>query len=77
MKTHNKRLYRSEENKIIFGVMGGFGEYFYIDPVLLRALYVMLCIFTAVVPGILAYILMALLIPKKSETIHTNSEYEK
>ncbi|MEK7113557.1 MAG: PspC domain-containing protein [Patescibacteria group bacterium] len=74
MKTYNKKLYRSDDNKVIFGVIGGLGEYFDVDPVLLRVGYVLLCIFTAVVPGILAYLLMALVVPKKPETIHADNK---
>lgn len=28
----NRQLYRSDTNKILFGVCGGLGEYFNIDP---------------------------------------------
>ena len=33
-----KRLYRSDENKVICGVCGGLGEYFNIDPTIVRLL---------------------------------------
>jgi phage shock protein C len=32
----NKKLYRSTTDKMIFGVCGGLGEYFTIDPVIVR-----------------------------------------
>ena len=32
----DKRLYRSNTNRVIGGVCGGIGEYFNIDPVLVR-----------------------------------------
>jgi len=69
MKTYNKRLYRSEDNKVVFGIMGGFGEYFDIDPVILRAIYIVMSVFTAIFPGIIAYILMAMVVPKHPEVI--------
>ena len=69
MKTINKKLYRSNENKVIFGVMGGFGEYLDVDPVLLRVIYIFLSVFTAFFPGVIAYILMAIVVPKKAEKI--------
>lgn len=59
-----KKLYRSEDNKILAGVIGGMGEYFNVDPVVLRVLYVLLTVFTGVVPGIVAYILAVLVVPK-------------
>ena len=36
----NKQLYRSDTNKILFGVCGGLGEYFNIDPTIIRLLWV-------------------------------------
>jgi len=65
MKTYNKRLYRSTENKVIWGIMGGIGEYFDMDPVIFRAGYVLISVFTAFFPGIIAYILLSLIIPKR------------
>ena len=54
-----KRLYRSRRDRWIFGVCGGIGEYFNLDPVLIRVLFV---IFTLIFgSGILLYLLMWLL----------------
>ena len=58
-----KKLYRSRTNKILGGVCGGLAEYFNIDPVLVRILWV-LFIF-AFGTGILAYLIAWLIIPKK------------
>ena len=63
----NKRLYRSEKNKILAGVFGGLGEYFNVDPVVLRLFWVLLVVFTGFVPGIIAYILAIIIVPKKDE----------
>jgi len=60
-----KRLYRSDDNKVIAGVIGGLGEYFGVDPVLLRLGYIFLMVFTAFIPGIVAYILAAIVVPPK------------
>ena len=62
-----KKLYRSEQNKIIAGVFGGLGEYADIDPVIFRLIWVLVFIFTGLVPGLLAYLLAIIVIPKKSE----------
>ncbi len=35
-----KHLYKSNDNKIFSGILGGFGEYYNIDPVLLRSIFV-------------------------------------
>ena len=61
----NKKLYRNRKNKIIAGVFGGLGEYFNVDPVALRLLWVFLVIFTGFVPGIIAYILAIIIVPKQ------------
>ena len=37
-----KRLYRSRTNRIICGVCGGVGEYFGVDPTIIRLLLILL-----------------------------------
>jgi len=73
MNTYNKKLYKSKDNKIIAGVMGGLGEYFGVDPVLFRVGYLLLAVFTAIFPGIVAYIFMALVMPSKPDMVHEKS----
>lgn len=60
-----KRLYRSNTNKIFLGVLGGVGEYFDIDPVLLRVIFILITVFSGVVPGVLVYLLAAAVMPVK------------
>ena len=36
----DKKLYRSEDNKIFLGICGGIGEYFNVDPVVIRVIFV-------------------------------------
>ncbi|MEX0919159.1 MAG: PspC domain-containing protein [Parcubacteria group bacterium] len=62
-----KRLYRSENNKVFAGVCGGLGEYFAIDPVLIRLVWLLVVIFSGVVPGLVAYIFAIFIIPKKGK----------
>lgn len=58
-----KKLYRSDDNKIIFGICGGIGEYFDIDPVIVRLiLIVLVCIGFS---GLVAYIIAVFVIPRK------------
>lgn len=59
-----KRLYRSRTNKIFYGVLGGLGEYFEVDPVLFRVMYLAFTIFTGVLPGIFGYLVLSIIIPK-------------
>lgn len=61
-----KKLYRSRKNKIIFGVCGGFAEYFNIDPTLGRILFIILFV-ASVGTAVLLYLLLALVMPLKPE----------
>ena len=63
----NKTLYRINEGKIIAGVCGGFGEYFEIDPNLIRVGLALISCFGGA--GIVAYIIAALILPVKSDNI--------
>jgi len=58
-----KRLYRSAKDRVLGGVCGGLGEYFNVDPTVVRLLWV---IFTLVSlgMGILAYIIAWIIIPR-------------
>lgn len=58
-----KKLYRSSENRVFAGVCGGIGEYVDVDPVILRVLWVVVTIFTGIMPGLVAYILAIFIIP--------------
>lgn len=60
-----KNIYRSEANRIIGGVCGGIGEYFDIDPVIVRIIFVLLAIFGG--SGIPLYIILWLVIPTESK----------
>lgn len=60
-----RKLYRSKDNRIIAGVIGGVGEYLEVDPVLLRLIWVLILVFTGFVPGVIAYILAVIVIPEK------------
>ena len=59
-----KRLYRSKKNRIIAGVCGGIGEYFDIDPVLIRLLWVLFA-FAGMGFGIIVYIAAWIIIPEE------------
>jgi phage shock protein C len=58
-----KRLYLSETNKKIGGVCGGIGEYFNIDPTLIRLAWVILIF--AGGTGLLAYFVAWAIIPRR------------
>ena len=60
-----KRLYKSNENKMIGGVCGGIAEYFGMDPTIVRLGWVLFCALGG--SGIVAYLIAAIIIPKKSQ----------
>ncbi|MCP6718373.1 MAG: PspC domain-containing protein [Patescibacteria group bacterium] len=62
-----KKLYKSNKNKIFAGVIGGVGEYFDIDPVILRIVWILATVFTGFVPGIIAYFISILIVPVKNK----------
>jgi len=58
-----KRFYRSTIDRKIAGVAGGLGEYFEIDPMLVRLLFVILAF--AGGGGVLIYIILWIVTPEK------------
>ena len=57
-----KRLFRSGKERVLGGVCGGIGEYFNIDPTIVRLLWI-LFIF-AFGAGILFYLIAWLIVPR-------------
>ncbi len=57
------KLYRSKKNRIIAGVCGGIGEYFNVDPTLIRLLWLFISIMGG--SGVLAYIIAWIIIPEE------------
>lgn len=72
------KLRKSKSNKIIAGVCGGIGEYLNIDPVIIRIIWVILT-FAPGFPGLLAYIICALIIPEDSGVVYeeNSSSYNR
>ena len=60
-----KKLYKSNQNKMIDGVCGGVAEYFNIDPTLVRLAWILFCAMGG--SGILAYLVAAIVIPRSPE----------
>ena len=64
MSTNYKQLYRSKDDRMITGVCGGLGDYFDIDPTIIRLIFVFGTVFTG--SGLFwAYLVMALIIPEE------------
>jgi phage shock protein PspC (stress-responsive transcriptional regulator) len=62
-----KRIYKSEKDKKVAGILGGLGDYFNVDPTLLRLGFLFLVFITGIIPGVIAYFVAALIVPKESE----------
>lgn len=58
-----RKLYRSQTDSVIAGVCGGLAEYFDIDPVLVRVIFVLLLLFGG--GGLLVYVILWIVTPKK------------
>jgi phage shock protein PspC (stress-responsive transcriptional regulator) len=56
-----KRLFRSKADRVIAGVCGGVADYFVIDPVLVRILFVLTAIFGA---GFIIYLVLWIMMPE-------------
>ena len=61
-----KKLMLSQ-NKMISGVCAGIAEYFDFDPTLVRIAYVLLSFFSAGFPGLLLYIILAIVMPQAEQ----------
>jgi len=74
-----KRLYRSQSDRMIWGVCGGLAKYFDMDPVIIRIIFVLLVFANGL--GIPIYIIMTIVVPlegskttESKETIKENIE---
>lgn len=67
-----KRLTKSTVDSKIAGVCGGLGEYFGVDPTIVRIIFVCMVFFVGT--GLFAYIILALVMPKADEIPHPQTE---
>jgi phage shock protein PspC (stress-responsive transcriptional regulator) len=63
MSEINKRLYRSNSDRMLAGVCGGLGEFFGIDPTVIRVLSVLLTLVWPFTP--LAYLILMFVVPEE------------
>jgi len=57
------KLERSKDDRMIAGVCGGLAKWLGWDPTAVRILYVLVSFFSVAFPGILVYVILALLMP--------------
>ncbi len=67
-----KRLYRSRTDRMIGGVCGGLGNYFGIDPSLVRLVFVLLLVFGG--SGFLLYLILWIVLPEEGRTYASPEE---
>ena len=62
---NDKKLFRSNSNKMLCGVCGGLGIYTGIDPTVIRVLYVIISMIAgAGLLGLILYFILAVIIPE-------------
>lgn len=59
-----RKLYRSDRDKMLFGVCGGLGEYLNVDPTIIRLVWAILACSGW---GVFAYLVAALIIPRRGD----------
>jgi len=59
----DKRLIRSRDDRMLFGVCAGLGHYLNIDPIIVRLLVVLLTLWNGI--GLLAYVVLAIIMPQE------------
>ncbi len=62
-----KQLVRPQQGRILFGVCAGLGQYFNMDPTLVRILWVLLSMLAG--SGLLLYVILAIIMPGESGVI--------
>lgn len=65
-----KRLYRSTDNRVLTGLLGGVGDYTDTDPVLIRVIFIFAMFVTGFIPGAVAYVIASLITPLKPVHVH-------
>jgi phage shock protein PspC (stress-responsive transcriptional regulator) len=60
-------LMRSRRSKMIAGVCGGIAEWLGWDPTVVRILYIAVSLVSVAFPGILAYVVLWIVMPKAPE----------
>lgn len=70
---NEKRLTRSSNNKIFLGVLGGLADYIGVDATWVRLIYVLLSVMSTGFPGLLVYVILAIVMPEAKTVGTVNS----
>lgn len=76
-----QRLYKSKKSKVLDGVCGGIAEYFKVDAVIIRLIWVLAIIMGAGFFGVIAYLIAMVIIPRElresSEVVNEKNQGDK
>jgi phage shock protein PspC (stress-responsive transcriptional regulator) len=73
---NNKKLYKNKNDVAVAGVCSGLAEYLNMEVSVVRILTVAIVLFTGI--GIIPYIILAIVLPDKSEVVHNDEKiYEE
>ena len=75
-KASSTKLFRPEKDRMLAGVCAGLGEFFQVDPTIVRLIFILITIFGG--SGILLYLILWLIIPsQKADSQLTKDNIEK
>jgi len=60
----NDRIYRTVEDRMLLGVMGGISLRLGMDPSIVRVIYAIVTVLSGIFPLVIAYVIMAIVIPE-------------
>ncbi len=64
-----KRLVRTRTDSKICGICGGIALYFGVDSTLIRVIFVVCTFFSAILPAVVLYFILACIIPLETDII--------
>ncbi len=70
------KLQRSKNNRVFSGICGGIGEYFNIDPTLVRIAWILLSL-SNFGTSLIIYIVCTVIIPEDDGIIYSEEQYER
>ncbi|MGN1124208.1 MAG: PspC domain-containing protein [Eubacterium sp.] len=71
-----KKLYKSTKDRKLAGVCGGLAEYFNCDSSIIRLIWALVSLFSTGIPGVLVYIICALVIPDEPVSFDGSAQYK-
>jgi len=69
-----KKLYRSQADRRLCGLMGGIGEYLEVDPTVVRLLFVLISLLTGIIPAMVTYFIACIVVPQAPSVSSTEEQ---